>query len=241
MNEVVSGAVLSPSQCMEERRLGVNACKTVVFGQAPSAACCERVRVSHFECVCPVVTSKLTSLISVNSVINLLKRCGRRVPRHFKCGRRTVVAVVGKVVVVAQEEDIEDIVGITHKVQAGCKKQVIVCGPEILSGPVVIIEDMYVDSRVQPTTMGADQADGLLLRRLRAAKEPKQHGAKVGKWKWKWWARDGVRRDSGILTRAQLGKHEFERHRFQFEEVWPDHEECGDIEHNVWEVAGGWY
>ncbi|KAK4843520.1 hypothetical protein QYF36_009211 [Acer negundo] len=86
MNEVVSGAVLSPSQCMEERRLGVNACKTVVFGQAPSAACCERVRVSHFECVCPVVTSKLTSLISVNSVINLLKRCGRRVPRHFKCG-----------------------------------------------------------------------------------------------------------------------------------------------------------
>ncbi|TXG51238.1 hypothetical protein EZV62_023762 [Acer yangbiense] len=71
---------------MEERRLGVNACKTVVFGQAPSAACCERVRVSHFECVCPVVTPKLTSLISVNSVINLLKRCGRRVPRHFKCG-----------------------------------------------------------------------------------------------------------------------------------------------------------
>ncbi|KAK1564703.1 hypothetical protein Q3G72_009651 [Acer saccharum] len=85
-NEVVSGAVLSPSQCMEERRLGVNACKAVVFGQAPSAACCERVRVSHFECVCPVVTPKLTSLISVNSVINLLKRCGRRVPRHFKCG-----------------------------------------------------------------------------------------------------------------------------------------------------------
>ncbi|KAL5748368.1 hypothetical protein ACOSP7_025404 [Xanthoceras sorbifolium] len=58
--------------------------KTIVFG--PSAACCGRVRVSHFECVCPLVTPKLASLINVNHAINLLKRCGRTVPRHFKCG-----------------------------------------------------------------------------------------------------------------------------------------------------------
>ncbi|KAJ0106094.1 hypothetical protein Patl1_18346 [Pistacia atlantica] len=61
----------------------------IVFGQPASPACCKRVRVSHFECVCLVVTVKLAALIDINRVIKLLKGCGRRVPRHFKCGSKT--------------------------------------------------------------------------------------------------------------------------------------------------------
>lgn len=85
---LVHGGGPSPSECTEERRLGVNACKPIVFGQPASPACCKRVRVSHFECVCPVVTAKLAALIDINRVIKLLKGCRRRVPRHFKCGSK---------------------------------------------------------------------------------------------------------------------------------------------------------
>ncbi|KAJ4712615.1 Bifunctional inhibitor/plant lipid transfer protein/seed storage helical domain protein, partial [Melia azedarach] len=83
---MVGGEGLSPSQCMEERRLGVNACKLIIFGQPPSPACCARLRANHYECICPSITPKLASLISVNQTISLLKTCGKRVPRHFKCG-----------------------------------------------------------------------------------------------------------------------------------------------------------
>ncbi|ESR37408.1 hypothetical protein CICLE_v10030379mg, partial [Citrus x clementina] len=80
---------LSPSQCSEERRLGVNACKPIVYGQPPSPACCQRIRVSHIECVCPAITPKLAAFINVNRVIRLIEGCGRRVSRHFKCGSIT--------------------------------------------------------------------------------------------------------------------------------------------------------
>ncbi|KAK9198275.1 hypothetical protein WN944_013459 [Citrus x changshan-huyou] len=83
------GKELSPSQCSKERRPGVNACKPIIYGQPPSPACCQRVRVSHVECVCPAITPKLAALINVNSVIRLIEGCGRRVPRHFKCGSIT--------------------------------------------------------------------------------------------------------------------------------------------------------
>ncbi|XP_022893772.1 uncharacterized protein LOC111408206 [Olea europaea var. sylvestris] len=84
--KMVHGQGLRPSQCKEERRLATNTCRPVVFGQPASPECCQRVRVSHFECVCPMFTPKLASLLNVDQVINLLKRCGRRVPRRFKCG-----------------------------------------------------------------------------------------------------------------------------------------------------------
>ncbi|KAH9699588.1 AAI domain-containing protein [Citrus sinensis] len=83
------GGGLSPSQCSEERRLGVNACKPIVYGQPPSPACCQRIRVSHIECVCPAITPKLAAFINVNRVIRLIEGCGRRVSRHFKCGSIT--------------------------------------------------------------------------------------------------------------------------------------------------------
>ncbi|OMO94788.1 hypothetical protein CCACVL1_05816 [Corchorus capsularis] len=80
---------MSPSQCKEEQRLIVNACKPVIFGLSPSAACCQRVRVMHAECVCPAVTPKLAALIGVQRTIKQIEGCGRTVPHNFKCGSIT--------------------------------------------------------------------------------------------------------------------------------------------------------
>ncbi|TXG51237.1 hypothetical protein EZV62_023761 [Acer yangbiense] len=85
----MAGATLSAAQCKEERRIGLNECKPVLYGKLPSPSCCERVRVSHVECVCPLVTPKLAALIDLNRAIRLIEGCGRRVPRHFKCGSIT--------------------------------------------------------------------------------------------------------------------------------------------------------
>ncbi|KAK6947498.1 Bifunctional inhibitor/plant lipid transfer protein/seed storage helical domain [Dillenia turbinata] len=82
----VRGDDLSPSQCQDERKLGEDACKPAIYGLPPSAACCERVRVTHIECVCPYVIPKWAALVPVNRVIEVLKICGRMVPRHFKSG-----------------------------------------------------------------------------------------------------------------------------------------------------------
>ena len=76
------------AQCKEERSVGLNACKPVVYGRPPSPECCERIRVTHVECVCPLITPKLAALIDVNRVIRVIEGCGRRVPRHFKCGSK---------------------------------------------------------------------------------------------------------------------------------------------------------
>ncbi|XP_048229688.1 uncharacterized protein LOC8283236 [Ricinus communis] len=84
-----ANAAPSAAQCKEERRLGLNACKPVVYGRPPSPQCCQRIRVTHIECVCPVVTPKLAALIDVNRAIRVIEGCGRRVPRHFKCGSIT--------------------------------------------------------------------------------------------------------------------------------------------------------
>lgn len=86
--EVWVAQALSETQCKQERELAVNACKPVVYGRPPSPACCERVRVTHVECVCPIITPKLAALIDVNRAIRLIQGCGRRVPRHFKCGSK---------------------------------------------------------------------------------------------------------------------------------------------------------
>ncbi|PSS32458.1 Nuclear transition protein like [Actinidia chinensis var. chinensis] len=92
---VVSGGLASvqsqtsPSQCKEEKRLLVNECRGVIFGQNPSASCCQRVRVTHVECVCPSVTPKLAAIIGVERTIKQIQGCGRTVPRNFKCGSVT--------------------------------------------------------------------------------------------------------------------------------------------------------
>ena len=84
----VASGDTSPSQCKEEKRLLVNACRPIIFGQNPSAACCQRVRVTNAECVCPYVTPKVAALINVPRTIKQIEGCGRTVPRNFKCGSK---------------------------------------------------------------------------------------------------------------------------------------------------------
>ncbi|KAF5816304.1 putative bifunctional inhibitor/plant lipid transfer protein/seed storage helical [Helianthus annuus] len=87
---VPTRAGLSAAECHEERRLAVNACKSVLHVGVPSPQCCQRVRVSHAECICPDVTPEVVAIIGdINRAIRLVERCGRRVPHHFKCGSIT--------------------------------------------------------------------------------------------------------------------------------------------------------
>lgn len=77
----------TPSQCQQERKLLEDSCKTrLLLGLSPSATCCQHVRVTHVECVCPKVTPKLANLINVQRTIKQIEGCGRTVPRNFKCG-----------------------------------------------------------------------------------------------------------------------------------------------------------
>ncbi|KAI3691592.1 hypothetical protein L6452_31389 [Arctium lappa] len=88
---LVAASVAAPTaaQCKQERRLAVNACKSVLYGRQPSSFCCQRARVSHVECICPAITPKLAALVDVNRFVKLIQGCGRRVPRHYKCGSIT--------------------------------------------------------------------------------------------------------------------------------------------------------
>ncbi|CAH1453849.1 unnamed protein product [Lactuca virosa] len=83
-------AAPSAAQCKKEKRLAINACISVLYGRPPSSSCCKRARVSHVKCICPVITPKLAALINVNRFVKLIEGCGRRVPRHFKCGSLTI-------------------------------------------------------------------------------------------------------------------------------------------------------
>nr|GFD10978.1 bifunctional inhibitor/plant lipid transfer protein/seed storage helical domain-containing protein [Tanacetum cinerariifolium] len=76
-------------QCKKERSLALNACKSVMYGRLPSASCCQRVRVTHAKCICPVITAKLVALVNVDLLTKLITGCGRKVPRRFKCGSLT--------------------------------------------------------------------------------------------------------------------------------------------------------
>ncbi|XP_050380046.1 probable non-specific lipid-transfer protein AKCS9 [Argentina anserina] len=79
----------TPSQCKDEKKLFVDACKAVVTGSNPSAYCCQRVRVTHLECVCPYITPKVANLINVPRLVKQIQGCGRRLPHNFKCGSIT--------------------------------------------------------------------------------------------------------------------------------------------------------
>ncbi|CAA6660151.1 unnamed protein product [Spirodela intermedia] len=49
-------AELRASQCERETTLGLNACRQLLFGLPPSKECCQRIRVTRLECVCPLIT-----------------------------------------------------------------------------------------------------------------------------------------------------------------------------------------
>lgn len=84
----------SAAQCKEERRILVNACKSVITRRPPSAYCCQRLRVTNANCVCPVITPQLAALIDVNYAIRVIQSCGRQVPRHFKCGSKLPLSLL---------------------------------------------------------------------------------------------------------------------------------------------------
>ncbi|MCD7466905.1 hypothetical protein HAX54_003985 [Datura stramonium] len=85
----MASAKLSERACKEERRIGVNACKPILYGNIPSPKCCERIRLTHIECVCSVITPKLAALIDIKRAVRIVEGCGRRVPRNYKCGSIT--------------------------------------------------------------------------------------------------------------------------------------------------------
>ncbi|KAL5982734.1 hypothetical protein ACLOJK_016810 [Asimina triloba] len=63
------GNVENSSQCQEERSVLVQDCYLVVTGSPPSPSCCIRIRVTHLECVCPLVTPALAAQIGVDRAV----------------------------------------------------------------------------------------------------------------------------------------------------------------------------
>ncbi|RVW98125.1 hypothetical protein CK203_031809 [Vitis vinifera] len=54
----LASADMSPTECKEERKLAGNACRPMLYGQNPSANCCQRIRVTHVECIMPLRLSQ---------------------------------------------------------------------------------------------------------------------------------------------------------------------------------------
>ncbi|KAK2965357.1 hypothetical protein RJ640_013820 [Escallonia rubra] len=88
--KMASAAAPSPAECKEEQRLGINACSLVLSGQQPSAACCERARVSHVECICPAISPRLASRIGNDRFVRLVRGCGRSFPPRAKYYRSSM-------------------------------------------------------------------------------------------------------------------------------------------------------
>ncbi|KAL3834705.1 hypothetical protein ACJIZ3_009441 [Penstemon smallii] len=87
---VVLGQSPTPSECAQEKNQLKHTCRAVIFGQNPSAPCCQLVRAAHAECVCPFLTPKLAvALRGAQRIIRMVGGCGREVPRSFKCGSVT--------------------------------------------------------------------------------------------------------------------------------------------------------
>ncbi|ERN16286.1 hypothetical protein AMTRI_Chr01g105050 [Amborella trichopoda] len=65
----------------------VNSCKGVLSMKATSPTCCDWIRsVDLATCICPKVTPQIASIVQVKQVVRVLKGCGRRTPRNFRCG-----------------------------------------------------------------------------------------------------------------------------------------------------------
>ena len=91
----IARANMSPTECKVETKLAGNACLAVLYGKSPSADCCQRVRVTHVECVCPYISPKVASIIrayGLNKLIKKIEGCGRAVPHNLKCGSKFSMA-----------------------------------------------------------------------------------------------------------------------------------------------------
>ncbi|MBA0602808.1 hypothetical protein Gorai_002975, partial [Gossypium raimondii] len=63
----------SAAECKGERNILVNACNGVIRQKSPTPYCCQRLRVTHVNCVCPIITPQLAALIDVNYAIKVDK------------------------------------------------------------------------------------------------------------------------------------------------------------------------
>ncbi|KAI6707439.1 hypothetical protein NL676_010401 [Syzygium grande] len=70
---------VSPSQCQDAIRQGIGACMAIAMGQPPSATCCSRIRVTHTECMCPLITPEVAVMIDVDRAKKLVKGCRRKI------------------------------------------------------------------------------------------------------------------------------------------------------------------
>ncbi|KAL5704049.1 hypothetical protein ACHQM5_022552 [Ranunculus cassubicifolius] len=76
--------------CKVQRRVLVSTCQELIYRKPPSPYCCRRLRVTPSECICEVITPKLALLIDVSYAVGVMRRCGRKIPRHYKCGSITL-------------------------------------------------------------------------------------------------------------------------------------------------------
>ncbi|CAI9095595.1 OLC1v1031583C1 [Oldenlandia corymbosa var. corymbosa] len=76
----------SEAECKKERRLGMIACKPLAHGYLPSPECCERMRNTNPECVCPLITPEMAAKVDIQSALRIAESCGITVPRPFQCG-----------------------------------------------------------------------------------------------------------------------------------------------------------
>ncbi|CAF2127951.1 BnaAnng41090D [Brassica napus] len=81
---------VAETYCHAQRRLLIDACKILIFRQAPPAECCRRIRTTPAWCVCPSVTPQRAALIDVNYAVGVIRQCGRYVARGTKCGSKCI-------------------------------------------------------------------------------------------------------------------------------------------------------
>ncbi|CAN6811159.1 unnamed protein product [Brassica oleracea] len=85
---------VAETYCHAQRRLLIDACKILIFRQAPPAECCRRIRTTPAWCVCPSVTPQRAALIDVNYAVGVIRQCGRYVARGTKCGNMSIKSVI---------------------------------------------------------------------------------------------------------------------------------------------------
>jgi hypothetical protein len=86
-----SAALLSTAECKEEVDMLTKECILSIRHKTnASPRCCELVRASHAQCVCPKATLTESMILEFHLVdaIRFVERCGLRVPLHFKCGSK---------------------------------------------------------------------------------------------------------------------------------------------------------
>ncbi|CAM8880629.1 unnamed protein product [Rhodiola kirilowii] len=83
-------AAPTAARCRQLRRLGINACKPVMLGAQSSSDCCYRIRVTPLECVCSDVTPAVAVMVmNFPRFYEVIRNCGRQIPRHYRCGSVT--------------------------------------------------------------------------------------------------------------------------------------------------------